>query len=237
MIDRHSVEYGSQVITFSVIRRARKTLAISVEPDASVTVAAPLDAAMKDIEVKVRKRAAWVRRQQDYFQQFLPRRTQRLYVSGETHLYLGRQYRLKIERGATRSVKLTRGRFVVRTPRPDDTELTAALLKRWYLDHARIKFDERLQASLPRFPRPEQFRPSGMIIREVAKRWGSMSRNRRLLLNPRLVEAPIGSIDYVIVHELCHIQEPHHGKAFFKLLEDVMPDWRRRKQRLEELLA
>jgi predicted metal-dependent hydrolase len=64
-----------------------------------------------------------------------------------------------------------------------------------------------------------------------------MSPAGRLLLNRRLVQAPVDAVDYVITHELCHIAEPHHGSSFFELLDKVMPDWERRKQRLERLMA
>ena len=74
----------------------RKTLEIAVEPDASVVIAAPQDATLDAIEAKLRKRAAWVTRQQRYFAQFLPRTPERRFIAGETHLYLGRQYRLKV---------------------------------------------------------------------------------------------------------------------------------------------
>lgn len=85
---RHSVRYGEHSIDFSIVRRDRTTLEIAVEPDASVVVAAPQDAPLAAIEEKVRKRAAWIRRQQRYFIQFLPRTPNRQYVAGETHLYL-----------------------------------------------------------------------------------------------------------------------------------------------------
>ena len=90
------IEYGQQVIEFSIVRRERKTLEIAVEPDMSVVVAAPLDAPIAAIETKVRRRAAWISRQRRFFAQFLPRTPQRVFISGETHLYLGRQYRLKV---------------------------------------------------------------------------------------------------------------------------------------------
>ena len=88
--------YGEHRIDFAVVRRQRKTLEIAVEPDASVVVAAPFDVPIEAIAEKVRKRAAWVRRQQRFFSQFMPRTPERRYLAGETHLYLGRQYRLKV---------------------------------------------------------------------------------------------------------------------------------------------
>ena len=90
---------------------------------------------------------------------------------------------------------------------------------------------------LHRFPDADRFRPAGLIVRRMEKRWGSLSPSGRLLLNRRLIEAPPDAIDYVIAHELCHIAEPHHGAAFYRLLGRVMPDWEERKARLEVAMA
>lgn len=94
--ERSHIEYGGHRIDFAVVRRRRRTLEIAVEPDATVVVAAPLDAPIEAIVEKVRKRAPWIQRQQSFFSQFMPRTPERRYLAGETHLYLGRQYRLKV---------------------------------------------------------------------------------------------------------------------------------------------
>ena len=235
--ERHCVHYGESRIDFVVVRRARTTLEIAVEPDASVVVAAPRDATLETIGEKVRKRAAWIRRQQRYFIQFLPRTPDRQYVAGETHLYLGRQYRLKIVLHVQTTVKLARGFIVVSTHGPERTEVTRELVQAWYRERAHVKFAERLEVNLLRFPTPEHFRPKDLIIRQLRQRWGSMSPASRLLLNRRLIEAPIDAIDYVITHELCHIAVPHHGPEFFELFDRVLPDWPKRKHRLEQRMA
>jgi len=235
--ERHCVRYGEHRIDFSIVRRDRTTLEIAVEPDASVVVAAPQDAQLAAIEGKVRKRAAWIRRQQRYFVQFLPRTPDRQYVAGETHLYLGRQYRLKVVPHVQAAVKLVRGFIVVQTHKPDRAEVTRELVEAWYRQRAQVKFAERLEINLLRFPSPDEFRPKGLIIRQLRQRWGSMSPASRLLLNRRLIEAPLDAIDYVITHELCHIAVPHHGPEFFELLDRVLPDWQKRKHRLEQKMA
>lgn len=235
--ERHSVQYGEHRIDFTIVRRERTTLEIAVEPDASVIVAAPQDAALVAIEEKVRKRAAWIRRQQRYFIQFLPRTPDRQYVAGETHLYLGRQYRLKVVPHVQATVKLVRGFIVVQTHRPERTEVTRELVEAWYRQRAHTKFAERLELNLLRFPAPDEFRPKVLIVRQLRQRWGSMSPASRLLLNRRLIEAPIDAIDYVITHELCHIAVPHHGPEFFELLDRILPDWPKRKHRLEQRMA
>jgi predicted metal-dependent hydrolase len=71
----------------------------------------------------------------------------------------------------------------------------------------------------------------------MQRRWGSLSSSGRISLNPDLIRAPTMCIDYVITHELVHLIHPHHGPAFYELLETLMPDWRRRKQRLERTLS
>lgn len=234
---RYSVQYGEGRIDFAIVRRERTTLEIAVEPDASVIVAAPIDAPLAAIEEKVRKRAAWILRQQRYFTQFLPRTPDRQYVAGETHLYLGRQYRLKVVPHIRATVKLIRGFIVVQTHWPEKAEVTRELVEAWYRQRAHAKFVERLEVNLLRFPTPEDFRPNGLIVRNLRQRWGSMSAGRRLLLNRRLIEAPVDAIDYVITHELCHVVVPHHGPEFFELLKRVLPDWEKRKQRLERIMA
>jgi len=235
--DRHCVQYGEHWIDFTLVRRDRSTLEIAVEPDASVVVAAPKAATLAMIGEKVRKRAAWIRRQQRYFIQFLPRTPDRQYVAGETHLYLGRQYRLKVVYDVHARVTLARGFIVVKTSRPERIEVTRELVEAWYRKRAYIKFAERLEVNLLRFPVPEDFRPIGLVVRQLRHRWGSMSPSSRLLLNRRLIEAPTDAIDYVITHELCHIAVPHHGPEFFKLMDRVLPDWPRRKHRLERRMA
>lgn len=232
-----SVQYGKYLIEFDIVRRNRSTLQISVNPDATVQVVAPVGASLEAICKKVRKRAAWVRRQQRYFIQFLPRTPERRYVSGETHLYLGRQYRLKVVPHIQTLVKLSRGYIFVQSHRPDNPEFTRMLVEAWYKDRAHAKFAERLAVNLERFPDPEEYRPKGLIVRHLSQRWGSMSPGSRLLLNKRLIEAPTDAVDYVITHELCHISEPNHGPRFFSLLDRVMPDWPKRKDRLEKVMA
>jgi len=231
------VNYGRHSFEFTVLRRKRTTLEIGVETDGTVTVVAPIGATLEAISEKVRKRASWVRQQQHFFLQFVPRTPSRRYVPGETHLYLGRQYRLKVTEGNTSMVKLWRGFLIVQSKNPKRADVTREILNSWYLDRARVKFAERLEICLSRFRSPENFRPKGLIIRQLHRRWGSMSAGRRMVLNRGLIQAPVDSIDYVITHELCHVAQPHHEPAFFRLLDRILPNWERRKQRLECVLA
>lgn len=235
--DMGTVLYGTHVLNYTLRRRARATLEIAVEPDATITITAPTDATVEAIEAKISKRAGWILKQQRYFSQFLPRAREKKFVSGETHLYLGRQYRLRISVGLRSQVKLSRGFLEISSTRPDNRDFSRDLLQAWYVERAHAKYRERLEVSLERFPCGDDFRPTGLIIRQLEMRWGSMSPAGRLMLNKRLIQAPIDAIDYVITHELCHIAEPNHGPSFYVLLDQVMPDWQKRKEKLERTLA
>jgi len=140
--EHHTVAYGGHRIDFSVVRRRRKTLETAVEPDASVVVAAPMDAPIEAIAEKVRKRGAWVRRQQRFFGQFMTRTPERRYVAGETDLYLGRQYRMKVACNGRPGVEMTRGFITVRSREPEKPEVTRRLVEGWYRRQARAKLAE-----------------------------------------------------------------------------------------------
>jgi len=230
------VEYGTTTIPFSLSRTDRKTLAITVEPDATVHVTAPLDAEWLKIEAKVLKRGRWIKKQQQFFESFLPATPIREYVSGETHLYLGRQYRLKIESGAHPAVKLKGGRLIVQLSDPENKERVKQLLGAWYKQHAEKRFEKALTEAMPLFRKFERKLPE-IVVKRMQKRWGSCLPDGRIVLNPEIIKAPARCIDYVVIHELCHLVHHNHGKEFFKLQEKVMPDWRRWKERLEKVMS
>jgi predicted metal-dependent hydrolase len=232
--ETNSVTYGDEVIRFSISYTNRKTLAISVHPDMSVTVAAPQKARLDRIREKVLKRAAWILKQQDYFSGFLPSQSPRQYLSGETHYYLGKQYRLKVVEGDKESVKLIGGWFYVRVKCKDDRRRIETLLNEWLLSHAQERFRISLEKCSGQLRKYGIGEPK-LYIRKMKKRWGSCTGSGVIYLNPGLIKAPSHCIDYIITHELCHLKYPHHGKQFYSLMNRVMPDWEARKRRLENV--
>jgi predicted metal-dependent hydrolase len=232
----HKVKYGTSVIQYSLSRSDRKTLGIEVHPDLSINVVAPQKATLTDIQEKILKRAPWIRKQQRYFEQFLPRTPVREYVSGETHFYLGRQYILRIRKSSKDSVKLKGGELIVKINTPENKSQTKQILANWYYNHAVRKFEESITESLKRFSNYKLERPQ-LIIRRMPRRWGSCTPNNKVLLNPEIIKAPSKCIDYVVIHELCHLIHHNHGKAFYDLQHKVMPDWEKWKMRLEKTLS
>lgn len=230
----NQLTYGTHIIEFQLVYRARKTLSISVHPCMKVEVIAPVGTELSDIYEKVQKRARWILSQIRFFQQFYPKLSDRYFISGETHYYLGKQYRLKVTKDLEEGVKCERGSFIIRSRDPENPIITRNLLKKWYQIHAKKKFSERLKYCIEHLPANLKVIPNGLIIRHMTRRWGSMTPSMTMLLNSELIKASLSCIDYVIIHELCHLKHPNHGKSFYTLLGQVMPDWEKRKQLLEE---
>jgi predicted metal-dependent hydrolase len=230
----HEVEVVGAKIVFRLRRSSRRTLAITVQPDLGVVVTVPHKTALGNVLARVRRRAVWIKRQQRYFSEFLPQTPPRRYVSGETHRYLGRQYRLKVVESAAAEVKM-RGRFIwVHTPRKADTARVRVLVEGWYLAHAKERLERSFAESVARMGTRMASAPR-MQVRRMSKRWGSWTRRGGVWLNPELMKAPASCIDYVVTHELCHAVHGNHGKKFYELLRRVMPDWEMRKTRLERV--
>lgn len=226
------LKYGGRTIDYSLVYCDRKTMEIAVCPDNSVVVKAPYDSGMALIESKLAKRARWIVRQMNYFGQFTPKTTVRCYVPGETHLYLGRQYRLKLAHGSENTVKLTRGFFLVTTRDIPSPAMARKLMEKWYLEKAREQFSGSIDRCLNKMKDYHISRPH-VFIRRMKKRWGSLSDNGTMTLNRDLIRAPRECIDYVVIHELCHLICREHSSEFYNLLESVTPGWEKVKHRLE----
>jgi predicted metal-dependent hydrolase len=229
-----AVTFGRETIRFHLRYAPRKTLAITVNPDLSVTVTAPANVELEQVKARVRKRAAWILKQQRFFQSFLPATPPRRYVSGETHYYLGRQYRLKIIESQREAVKLKGGYLEIDIRQKDDRRHVERLLNDWYWQHAQSRFTRSLAECWEKVKRHEIAIPE-LRLRRMKKRWGGCSPQGIIYLNPELIKAPSHCIDYVVTHELCHLKHPNHGKQFYEMLNKAMPDWQSRKARLEKM--
>ncbi len=228
-----SIFFGSKQIDFHLEYSDRKSLGISVTPDLNVFVKAPVDSSLDKVKEKLKKKAPWIMRQQCFFLSFHPKTPARKFIAGETHLYLGRQYRLKIFKSKIESVKL-KGQFIeVATI---DKTRAKQLVNEWYLKNARTKFYSIAQPLIDKF-RKHKVEPSSIVLREMQTRWGSCTPKGKIILNPELIKASKGCIEYVIIHELCHLIHHDHTQKFIALQTKEMPDWEKWKMKLEKLLA
>ena len=227
------IQFGSRTIDFRLEYSDRKSLGITVTPEMEVLVKAPTDTSMDKVKEKIRKKAPWIIKQQSFFLSFQPKTSQRKYISGETHLYLGRQYRLQIIIAKEESVK-QKGKFIEVTA--GEKSRRKDLLNDWYLQHALTKFHSIAAPLIDKFKK-HKVEPSSIVLRNMPTRWGSCTPKGKIILNPELIKAPKGCIEYVIIHELCHLIHHDHTQKFLDLQNKEMKDWEKWKMKLEKLLA
>ena len=232
MSSQHILQYGNTSIAYQLTYTDREKLVIHVHPDASVSVEAPLGSDFTRVEEKVRKRAAWIVKQQRNFRRYSFEIPQRQYVSGESHRYLGRQYRLKViaDDVPIEVVRMDRG-IITMFVSSKSPEHVKKMLDGWMRERARIIFAERVTEWYPRFERCDILYPQ-VIVRRMKSRWGSCTATGKITLNLKLIQVPKQLIDYIIVHELCHLVEHSHAPAFYALISRIMPDWEERKEKL-----
>lgn len=211
-------------------------MGIKVYPDKSVHVIAPFATTDQDVRDKVKSKANWILKQQEFFLSFHPLTPPRKYVSGETHLYLGKQYRLKLIESDDEKVRLSGG--FIRVYLQDKTNKSKAkkLLKSWYKNKAATHFEELYRNNMY-LTNSFTKKPIGLKYRWMDKRWGSCDKNGGIHLNIELIKAPKKCIEYVLVHELCHLEHHDHSKAFYSLLEKMYPDWKETKSKLEKMMV
>ncbi|WP_081406342.1 MULTISPECIES: M48 family metallopeptidase [unclassified Acinetobacter] len=233
-----SIVYGDEVIDFEVLEsssRSQKIL-IKVYADCRVVVSTPLNTDDKTIIEAVKQRSRWIYKQLREFREQSKFITPRQYKSGESHFYLGKQYQLKVIQDDTKpnGVKLLRGRLELNTL-DTDIESIKSHLNEWYRSRAKVIFEVRLRQILEKALWVEA-KPDIRLM-TMRTQWGNCSPSGLLTLNPHLVKAPAICIDYVILHELCHLVEHNHSERFYQLLSQVMPDWEIVKVRLDNMAA
>ena len=231
--EEKTLQYGQTSIPYQLSYTDRQTLAIHVHPDLHVTVEAPLGSEFPEIEKRLHKKAAWILRQQRNFRRYSFEIPPRQYVSGETHRYLGQQYRLKVlqSEDGKESVHMDREQITVITRDKGNQARVKKLLTEWYRQHAYEIFRERVEAWAPRFERYGIQHPK-VFVRQMRSQWGSCTAKGKMTLNLKLVMVPRQFIDYVIVHELCHLIEHNHSAAFYALMSKIMPDWEEKRDAL-----
>lgn len=230
---KKTIQFGSKRISFTLLFSKRKTLGITVTPDSEVFVKAPEKTPIEIIKAKVKDRAAWIIRHQQFFLNYHPKTPPRRYISGESHLYLGRHYRLKIIEDDQEWIKI-KGKYLEVSVQ--DRHKVKPMVNGWYKKNAGIKIREYAEPLIRKFKK-YNVEPSSVELRFMSTRWGSCTSKGKIILNPELIKAPIGCIEYVIIHELCHLVHHNHTRKFLELQNKELPDWEKWKNKLEKVMV
>ncbi len=230
-----TVTWGGTHLQYAIRRsaRRRKTVAVTVDPAGSVLVVAPEHLAVARLDAIVTRKAEWIARRLRRAEGHGPRAAPREFVSGESVLYLGRHYRLKVHPNETGPARLRGGWLHVPAPAgaPPAAHVRASLVS-WFRRHAAERLPERVEAWRARAGVLAGVPPPRVVVADQRKRWGSCDHRGTIRLNWRIVQAPMRLVDYVVVHELVHLRHRGHGRDYWQAVGRVMPDYERRREEL-----
>jgi hypothetical protein len=223
-------KYENQLIQCQIILRKRKNITIKVDAGGQVTVLAPLGTSKRTIREQVESKARWILKQIEYFKSLAI--TPHQFKEGELFLYLGREYYLHLEPKPSLSqmeVRLDRDKLVLLIP-SSHRGMVKEGLETWYRRQAREKITERIACYEDRIARV----PGRIVIKSQKCRWGSCSARGNLNFNWRIIMAPERVVDYIVVHELCHLLELNHSRKFWALVAQIIPDYKENKEWLQK---
>ena len=227
MLQAEYIEHAGFVA--EVIRtRRRKTASIKID-EGAVSVVVPLSLPRERIQQLLTDKKKWIR-EKLYLQSQTRPVTSKEFVSGEAVPYLGRNYRLKVVVGSYQPVKLLHGKLVVTIPEAIKTPNSIRnAIVRWYRLHAL----DRLNEKTARYAAVIGMTPTKVDIKTYKSRWGSCHADGRILYNWKIIMAPNRIVDYVVVHELCHLIHHNHSPQFWKEVERIMPEYAECKEWLK----
>jgi len=209
-----------------IVRTKRKTIALQITDDATLIVRAPFDVSDEKIMGVVFKHKKWIEQKKRDIEARDPKFSPKEFVNGEGFLYLGRYYKLKIVDSQEAPLKFENGFYLSRDTLPEAREVFIE----WYKKMAYEKISERVRW----YAQKGGFKYNKVNITNAQKRWGSSSSNRNLNFPWRLIMAPLPVIDYVVIHELVHLEEKNHTRAFWNKVKMLMPGYKKYKDWLKE---
>lgn len=224
-------------VTITRSKRRRRTMAFAMKDASTLTVTVPLKASLPSIEAVLRKHTGWIRRRLAVFTAASPV-VAPLVQDGGCVIYLGRTYRLSVthNQGEPQGCRLLPHRLRVNlhttglSPEDMQHEIRLEILL-WLKKRARAKFQKRLDF----WARRLGVDCRRLVVANAERRWGSCNAENVIRLNWKLMMAPLPVLDYVVVHELCHIRHKNHGSRFWAQVASVMPDYKALRKQLHVL--
>ncbi|HKG88553.1 MAG TPA: SprT family zinc-dependent metalloprotease [Nitrososphaeraceae archaeon] len=223
MIQRDKVRYGTITIPYHVIKTSRiKTSEVIVDAD-TITVRVPFDKDKPEIQKLVLDKASWILKKQKEYRETTPEIIKPSFKENTILPYLGNNYSLKINKNQARnSIGMDDGKFLVQVK---TAELSSSVLKGLYENWLEEKAQEIFEDKVKKYSKKIGVLTNQVVIKNLRNRWGSLTKNGVLNLNPNLIKAPENIIDYIILHELCHLRIKEHSHHYWDMLHKFMPNY------------
>lgn len=223
-------KYDQLEIKYKIIHTRRRSICITVNPDRGVIVRAPYHTPVETIERFISEKEAWIRKHLNKYSGII-RLNKKEYNDGDYLSCQGKMYRLRVINSSQLYVNQHDDIIEAGTDGRDGT--INALIDLWYRKRAEVLIHGRFREILTRYGSYE-FKPSGLAVRPLKSRWGSCTSRGKITINSELIKLDEHFVDYVIIHELCHLRYHNHGKDYQRLLEELVPDYREFKKELRK---
>lgn len=224
-----------QDIDYKIVYSSRRSIGISVGPDSGVIVRAPYRTSIKTIENLVIAKTPWIKKHLENYKSSVSINNNKVYADGAIALLYGKEHRIRIIESNKYFIKLSGNTIEIGLKHVADKEIVGPMLEKWYKVIAEGIFRRKFEEVLLKY-KDHNFKPSEFTVRVLKRRWGSCSSKGKITISSELVKLDDIYLEYVILHELCHLRYHNHGKEFYKLLSEVFPEWRQRRSELRRYI-
>jgi predicted metal-dependent hydrolase len=222
-------------IYYKIIYSKRRSISISISPHNGVVIRAPKGISPEKIDRFVNEKSSWIKKYIDSYSCSVSINYGKKYIDGEYHYYMGKEYVLKLILSNKPYIRVYEDIIEAGIKDINDNTKVKALLDKWYREQAIIRFLQYFNSILQRYEN-YQFNPSEFVVRPTKSRWGSCSSKGRISISSELIKLDEKFYEYIIIHELCHLKHPNHGKGFYTLLEEILPDYKEVRKELRKFV-
>jgi predicted metal-dependent hydrolase len=227
-----TIELNGRTVVYDFLRKKVKNINLRIHPNGSIRVSAAKNVPVSAVEAFLRSQSGRILSALERFAAAPPPQLI-LFADGETFPLLGQPIRIRVLIGTQNRAQLAENELLLTLCEPENAALRARLFQQWNMEMCKTFFDQSCSRMLSLLQGSGVLRPS-ITVRRMTSRWGSCRPQKQAItLNLRLLEHPAVCIDFVVLHELIHFVHPNHSQAFYRLLSELMPDWRERKRLLE----
>jgi predicted metal-dependent hydrolase len=220
---------------YSIIYSKRRSIGISVGPDSGVIVHAPLRTSIKTIENLVASKSNWIKKHLENYKSSVRINNNKIIVDGATALMHGKEHHIRIISSDKYFVKLNGDTIEIGLKNIAEKEIAGLMLEKWYRVIAEGIFRKKFEEILLKYNN-YNFKPSEFKVRALKRRWGSCTSKGKITISSELLKLDEVYLEYVILHELCHLKHHNHGKEFYKLLSEVFPNWKQVRSELKKYI-
>jgi predicted metal-dependent hydrolase len=228
MSNKNIININGKEIEYLVERKKVKNLKLIIKADLSLRVVSPYNLTYKEINSFVNKKVNWISNKLEHFRT-LNKLPGQEYKTGNVISFFDRKFTLEVIASPEQVIKISGDRMIIKVINTDE-EIIEDIIDGWYRIHSKYYFNQIIENCLPKFEKYGIKKPL-FSVRKMKRSWGSCSKSKnKIILNSKLAGKSMKYIEFIVMHELCHLIHPNHSKNFYGLLTLLFPEWKERKK-------